>query len=76
MMCFTRNACENTNKHQESPEQYLNSNKYVKSSQNELTESNSLFIKKAYFTMEKIALLEIHLVHLKICVVVVILNRT
>lgn len=44
MMCFTRNACENTNKHQVSPEQYSNSSKYVKSSQNELSESNSLFI--------------------------------
>lgn len=66
MICFNRNPYENTNKQQVSPEQYSNGSKYVKSSQNELSELNSLFIKKAHFTMEKIALLKIHLVHLKI----------
>lgn len=74
MMCFTRNACENTNKHQVSPEQYSNSSRYAKSPQNELSESNRLFIKKAYFTMEKNSVIENKSSALEDCVVV-ILNR-
>lgn len=52
-MCFTRNARDNANKRQASPEQYSNSSKHVESSQNELMVLNSLLVKKAYFTIEK-----------------------
>ena len=75
-MCSTRNARDNANKHQVSPEQYSNSSKHVESSQNELNVLNSLLVKKAYFTIEKTALLEDTSCSRKICVVSVILNRT
>lgn len=76
MMCFTRNARDNANERQVSPEQYSNSSKHVKSSQNELNVLKSLLVKKAYFTIEKTALLENPSCSCKICVVSVILNRT
>lgn len=64
-----RNARDNTNKHQASPEQYSDSSKHVKSSQNELNVLNSLLIKKSYFTIEEPALLENTCYSRKICVV-------
>lgn len=65
-----RNARDNTNKDQASPEQYSDSSKHVKSSQNELNVLNSLLIKKkSYFTIEEPPLLENTCYSHKICVV-------
>lgn len=56
MRCFTRNACDNANKHQESPEQYGTFKKQAVN-MSRVQEMNyilnSLLVSAAYFILEK-----------------------